>query len=322
MSGGGLSVKGKREMYGSRFSTGVAAMLAVCGLWACAAGADDWKVPNWCPIVSEEGAVEEWVGKTWCGHVQGMCVSSNAIYFSFHNQIVKTDWFGRLQKRVLVDRHNGDICCWKGRLYTGVWLKPKKDSGEKYCGCIRVYDAETLELVKERKLADWHHGTDGITCLDGVIYMCMGRYAPDKLGYKNWYGKFDAETLESIGEPFIVDHGEESNCGSQNMTTDGRYIYSSYYVISEQARTPNLMVYDTDFNVIAKYTYGFNNGMDFVPGGKDGAVRFAFCCTPNWMHSREQPPLRVQGVVTFAELKDGRFSDLTKYGWSAKPIDR
>ena len=31
----------------------------------------------------------------------GMCVSSNALYFSFHDQIVKTDWYGRFLKRVV-----------------------------------------------------------------------------------------------------------------------------------------------------------------------------------------------------------------------------
>ena len=69
-----------------------------------------WEVPNWCPIVSEQGAVKEWIGKTWCGHVQGMCVSSNAIYFSCHDQIVKTDWYGREQRWVQVGVHGGDFC--------------------------------------------------------------------------------------------------------------------------------------------------------------------------------------------------------------------
>ena len=111
--------------------------------------------------------------------------------------------------------------------------------------------------VKLHKLEDWHWGTDGITCLDGVIYMCMGAYAPDKTGHKNWYGKFDAETLKPIGEPFIVDHGEDSSCGS-----------------------------------------------------------------PNWLQSRQQPVLPVQGVVKFAELKDGKFVDITRYGVFDKQIER
>ena len=304
----------------NKFGFAMAATLVAATCSAVDLAKENWKVPNWCPIVTQEGAVKEWIGKTWSGHVQGMCVSSNALYFSFHDQIVKTDWYGREQRWVQVDVHGGDICFWNGKLYTGVWLKPKEKGGQ-WCGAIGVYDAETLTPLKLHKL-DWHWGTDGITCLDGVIYMNMGRYAPDKLGHKNWYGKFKAETLEPIGEPFLVDHGEDSSCGAQNMTTDGTYIYSSYYTLDETANTPNLIVYDTNFNVVAKYVYGWNHGMDVVPGGRDGAVRFAFCYTPNWMHARQTPSLPMQGVVKFAELKDGRFMDISRYGVFDKQIQR
>ena len=80
---------------------------------------ENWKVPNWSTVVSAPGAVREFIGRTWSGHVQGMCVSSNAIYFSFHNQIVKTDWYGRLLRWVPVDIHGGDICYLDGKVYTG-----------------------------------------------------------------------------------------------------------------------------------------------------------------------------------------------------------
>ena len=68
--------------------------------------------------------------------------------------------------------------------------------------------------------------------------------------------------------------------------------------------------------------YGWNHGMDVVPGGRDGAVRFAFCYTPNWMHFRQKPTLPMQGVVKFAELKNGTFSDITRYGVFDKQIER
>jgi len=74
-----------------------------------------WKVPNWTTIVTEPSAVQKWVGKIWSGHCQGMCVSSNALYFSFHDQIVKTDWYGREQRWVQLDVHGGDICIWNGK---------------------------------------------------------------------------------------------------------------------------------------------------------------------------------------------------------------
>ena len=63
--------------------------MAQCG--AIDLAKENWKVPNWNIIITEPGAVQKWVGKIWSGHCQGACVSSNAIYFSFHDQIVKTE---------------------------------------------------------------------------------------------------------------------------------------------------------------------------------------------------------------------------------------
>ena len=135
--------------------------------------------------------------------------------------------------------------------------------------------------------------------IDGVIYLAMGAtgdYDPTtKSGRKCWYCKFKAETLEQIGEPFFVDHGDDSICGSQNMTTDGRYIYASHYTDDEAARTPNVVVHDKDsFKVVAKHRFGWNHGIDVVPGGKDGAVRFAWVFTPNWREGTTIE-LRVRG---------------------------
>ena len=287
-----------------------------------------WKVPNWTTIVTEPGAIQEQYGQTkkWCGHVQGMCVSSNAIYFSFHDQIVKTDWYGRLLNRVPVDPHGGDICLWNGKLYTGVWHVKK---GEKSYGAIYMYDADTLELLKAQKVKSKDAGVDGITVLDGVIYLAMGatgKYDPEtKSGRTCWYGKFKTETLEQIGEPFGEDHGDDSLCGSQNMCTDGKYIYSSHYTYDEAARTPNVVVHDKDtFKVVAKCRFGWNHGIDVVPGGKDGAVRFAWVFTPNWIGrlcKKENLPL--YGIVQFVELKDGQVIDFTEHGAGfGKEIER
>ncbi len=295
--------------------------LALACVLSAATQAFAWKVPNWTTIVTEPGAIQEWIGDTWCGHVQGMCVSSNAIYFSFHDQIVKTDWYGRLLKRRQTAVHGGDICFWNGRLYTGVWLTGGR---QKPCAAICMYDAETLELLKTREIP-WNDGADGITCLDGVIYFALGVTGEydqaRKCGRLNWYCRFAAETLEQIGQPFSEDHGDDSGCGAQNMTTDGRYIYASHYTADEAAKTPNVVVHDKDtFKVVAKYRFGHNNGLEFVPGGKDGALGFAWCRTPNWTKRGLKPPLPVYGIGQFVELKDGKVEDLTSYGFGYRKV--
>ena len=305
----------------------IASMLGSAALAANAWTAPDWKVPNWTTIVTEPGAIQGWIGKTWSGHCQGMCVSSNAIYFSFHDQIVKTDWYGLLIKRVEVDRHGGDICLWNGKLYTGVARSPKA-KGEEWMPAIYVYDAETLEKIDERRLPK-EGGCDGITALDGVIYLalgCFGKYDFEKkCGCFNKYRKFDAETLEPIGDAIAIDDGEKSVCGSQNMCTDGKYIYSSHYTHDEAARTPNVVVHDKDtFKVVAKHRFGWNHGIDVVPGGKDGAVRFAWCFTPNWIGRLcKKEKLPIYGIIQFVELKDGQVFDFTEHGAGySKEIER
>jgi hypothetical protein len=250
-----------------------------------------------------------------------MCVTSNAFYFSFHNQIVKTDWKGLLLKRAAVVPHGGDICHWNGRVYVGVWEEPKVKGG-KWCTVIKVYDDETLELLKEKRMPEWTKACDGITCLDGVIYLAMGPEDWNSpVGNRNSYGKFDAETLEPIGKPFVVDHGEQASCGAQNLTTDGTYIYACYYTSDEAARTPNFIVFDKDFNVKGKYLFGWTHGVDVVPGGRDGAVRFAWATTLNNNWDRKSPIVS-QVLVRFAELKNGEISDMSKYIGFKKPMKR
>lgn len=287
----------------------------IAGLFLVALPAVGWEVPNWSTVITMPGAVKEDIGRLWCGHVQGLCVSSNAIYFSFHNQILKTDWYGRTLRWVPVDAHGGDICLWNGKLYTGVWLLPKKGSNDKPSAAICVYDADSLKLLRQHRLP-WG-GADGITCLDGVIYLGMGNNAGRR---KNWYGKFSAETLEPLCETFGVDDDEGSACGAQNMCTDGTYIYASHYTGNPAAN--NIIVHDkNDFRVVAKYQFGQNNGLDVVPGGTNGAVRFAWCFTPNWTNRDVQsPPLPVQCIVQFGEVKEGRFQDITFYGDTASRL--
>ena len=260
----------------------------------CAQG---WQVPSWNMVLSERGAVTEIINGTWCGHVQGMCVTSNAFYFAYHDQIVKTDWQGRFIARVETPIHTGDICAWNGCLYTAVSKSTSEGNGR-----IQVFD-EDLNLVRDAPI---RRGADGITCLNGVIYIGLGPAGTTAQPHRgNWYGKYDAETLEPLCDPFRIDHGYDTSSGVQNMTTDGTYLYVNFYCPDETADTPCFVVFDKDMNVLDAHLFGWRQGLDVVPGGEDGAVRFAYCTTANWMSSGQRPVLPVQAVVRFAELKDG-----------------
>ena len=101
----------------------IAALMAVGCAWA---DAGNWKVPRWSPVLTAPDAVKKVIDGRCPGHSQGMCATSNALFFSFHNQVVKTDWKGRFLKRVEAVPHGGDICHWNGRVYVGAWEPPAK----------------------------------------------------------------------------------------------------------------------------------------------------------------------------------------------------
>ena len=295
---------------------GAASLLAAAFALAVPAHGDTWQVPSWDLRLSEPGAVEERIGASWCGHAQGMCVTSNALYFAFRNQIVKTDWYGRYRGRVVVDRFCGDICAWNGLIYAAIWLKRSS-------GCVRIcaYDADTLQLVKSRAIP-WSRGAHGITCLGGTIYLGMGRSAADASGRTNWYGKFDAETLEPVGEPFEVDQGVRSAGGTQALATDGTSLYASFYPPDATNNVPCFVAFDASFGVTGRHHQNWQQGFDVVPGGTNGAVRFIHCTTANWTGSAERPLRRVQTAVQFAELKDGVFRDITRHCIFSTPLPR
>ena len=259
--------------------------------------------PNWEPILTRPGALAK-----GSGHLQGMCVTSNAIYGTLHDGLYKFDWYGRMIMRVRADKHTGDICFWNGKLYTAVCGKQETPG---HRGRIDVWD-ENLKLIKSSSFA---RSADGITCLDGVLYVGLGPARdPAKPFRGNYFGKFDAETLQPLCEPFLVDHGYDASAGVQNIATDGEKLYINFYTPEEDY--PCFFVFDKDFNVLQSHVFGWRHGLDLVGGGEPGAVRIIYALTINcWSQASKQKldPAPSQNLFRYVELKDGKIHDITRY---------
>ncbi len=255
--------------------------------------------PNWEPFLTREGALE-----SKHGHVQGMCVASNAVYMTLHNGVYKFDWKGNLLKKIPADIHQGDICRHGGKLYVAVDVSgqvPLK-------GRIDVYD-EDLNFVKR---TSFKRAADGIVCLDGILYVGLGpARIPGKPFRGNYFGKFDAETLESLCEPFLVDHGYDCSAGVQNLATDGVRIYANFY--TPEPDTPCFIVFDRNFNVLDAHVFGWRHGLDVVSGGEGGAVCFAYLTTIGWMGQKEKGTPPPQALVRYAELQDAKMRDISQF---------
>jgi hypothetical protein len=81
-------------------------------------------------------------------------------------------------------------------------------------------------------------------------------------------------------------------------------------------------MFDKDMNVKGAHFFGHRQGVDVVPGGKDGAVRFIYCTTINWIGSSTKCAVPPQGLVQFAELKDGAIRDISRHCIFRSPLDR
>ncbi|MBR4171305.1 MAG: hypothetical protein IKR48_06605 [Kiritimatiellae bacterium] len=193
------------------------------------------------------------------GHIQGACVSDDAIYLSQMTCIYKFDWTGNLLKRLPVISHTGDLCFYKGEIYTSVSVY---HNARKCKGLIQVFDAD-LNFVREKEL---ERGTDGVTILNGVLYLGMGSVGQvgSKPHRENLVGRFRPETLEEIDRK-PIDCGMETCFGAQNITTDGKDLYFSFY--PAKRGDPPLAIFHADltFDRMISVKQSPNNGFDLLP---------------------------------------------------------
>ena len=111
---------------------------------------------------------------TYTGHLQGIDSDGQFIYWSFTNTIVKTDMDGKIIKKVKATSHSGDPCLLNGKLYVpvnkGAFNQPKGKSKD----FIHVYNAETLEFIKEVATPEYDHGAGAIAAWNGHLWLTGG----------------------------------------------------------------------------------------------------------------------------------------------------
>lgn len=203
------------------------------------------------------------------GHVQGLAATEKTLFVSQKKFLSKMDWRGNLLKRIPVPDHTGDICWFDNALYAVLSLKDTLD-GSSY-GKIHVYDAD-LNLIREKTV---DRGMDGITCLDGILYVGMGAAtAPSKEPHRvNILGRFDARTLEEIAPRFDFDYGYQTRYGFQDLANDGQLLYASFYAVKD---APDLVVFDTKMQVKALHRAEVNQGFDRLPASWIGERKTVF----------------------------------------------
>lgn len=108
-------------------------------------------------------------------HLQGVCLGdNNTIYWSFTTQLVKTDFSGKLIKKINVEDHHGDLCLADGKIYVAVNLGKFNAPAGNANNWIVAYHPESLEEVKRYPVPDVIHGAGGIAYHAGKFIVVGG----------------------------------------------------------------------------------------------------------------------------------------------------
>lgn len=192
-------------------------------------------------------------------HVQGICATTNAVYFSQDRFLYSCDWEGRLLKKVAAVDHTGDLCWHGDRLYASICLRKPLPGGEK--GLVIVYDKDLNEIRRSRPFP---RPADGIERIGDMLYVGLGSDAPQpaKPHRKNFLVKFDAESLEMLGELKSYDYGFETCYGVQDIATDGANLLLMFY-----GQGTNTVLTDRDYRLIRPIPgFAANNGLALLNG--------------------------------------------------------
>lgn len=184
-------------------------------------------------------------------HLQGVCTNeSDAIYWSFTTELVKTDRQGKVLTKIQVANHHGDLCFHEGKIYVAVNLGKFNDPQGNADSWVYVYDAENLKPIAKHETQEVFHGAGGIGVMNGRFYVVGG--LPD--GFEdNYVYEYDAALK------FVKKHVVKSGwtrLGIQTATFhDDAWWFGCY------GSPPIMLTTDDQFNVLGRYEFDCSLGI-------------------------------------------------------------
>lgn len=194
-------------------------------------------------------------GGSYKHHLQGVCTNKDAIYWSFTTTLVKTDWKGKLLKKIPVLNHHGDLCFHGGKLYVAVNLGKFNDPKGNADSWVYVYDAGTLKEIARHETQEVFHGAGGIGVRNGNFYIVGGLPS----GYQeNFVYEYDHK-LKFV-KKHVIKSGH-THLGIQTATyAHDRWWFGCY------GDPKTLLVTNADFEMKGRYKHDCSLGIEQLSG--------------------------------------------------------
>ena len=121
-------------------------------------------------------------GGEYKGHLQGVATDGAFIYWSFTDELVKTDLSGAVLRSVAVPRHHGDLCVRDGTVYVAV-NRGTFNSENRAVSEVSAYSAADLGFRRTWKLPMCGHGAGGMTWAGDRFFVVGGLPATHECNY-------------------------------------------------------------------------------------------------------------------------------------------
>ena len=195
---------------------------------------------------------------TFTAHLQGICVDpENNIYWSWTNELAKTDRNGRLLKTVKAPSHQGDLCFKDGKIYVAVNLGAFNRPAGQADNWIFVYDAATLQELERIAVPEVVHGAGGIAFHKGK-FIVVGGLVP------------------GIDENYLYEYTEDFTFVQRHVLASGYTLLGIQTVTYENGNwwfgcygnPAVLRQADESFQLVNKVNFDASLGIAGLPDGK------------------------------------------------------
>lgn len=194
---------------------------------------------------------------TYPHHLQGVCTDEKAMYWSFTTTLVKTDMAGKVQHKIPVANHHGDLCISNGKLYVAVNLGKFNDPKGNADSWVYVYDSETLEEIARHETQEVFHGAGGIGFRNGHFFVVGGLPGDVEVNYVYEYDskfQFLKKHIIESGQTFL---GIQTATFAHNCWWFGCY-----------GDPQILLVTDSDFKMHGRHKLNCSLGIEGLSGGR------------------------------------------------------
>jgi hypothetical protein len=193
---------------------------------------------------------------TYGGHLQGITTDeSNAIYWSFTTDLVKTDLSGNLLVHVSVPTHHGDLTYHAGKLYVAVNLGAFNQEQGHAESWIYVYDAKALHLVSGHSIPEVVHGAGGLDYHRGRFFVVGGLPEGHTTNYVYAYDEAFSFVERHTVESGYTLKGIQTACHAQGYWWFGCY-----------GEPPTLLKTDATFRLLGRYDFDCALGISGLSG--------------------------------------------------------